>query len=238
MFQGAIVDDEIDVLDFLQNSLIKEFMGNNTNIVIDKFSNGENLIEMLNLNYHYDFIFLDIEMKNIDGIELCRKIREKTSNCLVVFISNKDELVFQTFEVQPFRFIRKSHFKEQLSTLVKDLLVEYSSKNKRIIRITEAISKDIFSFDVSKILYIESHNKQCLIVTEFNSTQITIKLSDLENQLTEFGFIKPHRSYLINCKYIFYIGKTSIKLENGIEIPLSRNNINDVKYQYLEYLKK
>ncbi len=238
MFQGAIVDDETDVLDFIQSEIKNEFKKRNSNIAIEKFNNGQSLLNMLSEHYHYDFIFLDIEMPQMNGIELCRNIKLMLPNCLVIFISNKDELVFQTFEVQPFRFIRKNHFKDQLPILVESLLYQISKQKKTVIQITESGSKDIFSFDISKIQYIESNRKQCLIVTDLNKTYVTFKLADFEKCLDTYEFIKPHRSYLVNCQSIFHISKTSIKLTNGIDIPVSRDRLESVKQQFLIYSKK
>jgi DNA-binding LytR/AlgR family response regulator len=58
---------------------------------------------------------------------------------------------------------------------------------------------------------------------------------DLEEQLLPHHFLKVHRSYLVNCRYIFHIGKTSLTLEDHTEIPISRGKVDFVKEQFLLY---
>ncbi len=111
MFQAAIVEDEEVFLKRTRELLANTFKEKNVDVAFDFFMSGEELLPMIEQHFHYDIIFLDIEMPGMDGISVCRRIKEIAPDALVVFISNKESLVFQTFEVQPFRFIRKSELK-------------------------------------------------------------------------------------------------------------------------------
>ncbi|WP_099469401.1 LytR/AlgR family response regulator transcription factor [Konateibacter massiliensis] len=235
MYQAAIVEDEPEILDYLKHTLSDYFRQKNFPVAFDAFLKGTGFLDMFDNHYHYDMIFLDIEMPGIDGIDICRHIRSIAPDTLVVFISNKEELVFQTFEVQPFRFIRKSEYQQLLPSLVDSLISQLLSKQSSLIYITEALSGDIFSFDVNQIVYIEAQRKSCCITTTTGNTILRCKLMDLDRELSKFHFIKPHRSYLVNCRYIFHIGKTSIRLSNQQEVPISRNRIEKVKQEFLFY---
>ena len=229
MFQAAIVDDEAEILSYLKNTLIDSFNNRHVAIEFDSFSSGENFLQTFNENYHYDVIFLDIEMPGIDGIQVCRHIRAQAPDSLVIFISNKEELVFQTFEVQPFRFIRKSEYQKLLPALVDAISQKLEEQTKHLIFITEPGSGDIFSFDIRNIFYVEAQRKNCLIVTTVGNSIVQCKISDMEEYLVPHGFIKIHRSYLVNCRYIFYIGKSSLQLTSGQELPISRGKVDEVK---------
>ncbi|MDD5803270.1 MAG: LytTR family DNA-binding domain-containing protein [Clostridia bacterium] len=229
MYQAAIVEDECEILSYLKNTLINSFNKRHVSIAFDSFSSGEDFLHTFNGHYHYDVIFLDIEMPGIDGIQVCRKIRQQSPDTLVIFISNKEELVFQTFEVQPFRFIRKSEYQKLLPALADAVTQKLGEQTKHSIFITEPGSGDIFSFDIRMILYIEAQRKNCLIVTASGTSTVQCKISDMEESLIAHGFIKIHRSYLVNCRHIFYIGKTSLQLTNGQELPVSRGKVEEVK---------
>jgi DNA-binding LytR/AlgR family response regulator len=235
MYQAAIVEDETQIRNYIKNTLIKSFENQQVHITFDSFSSGEKFLSMFDQHYHFDLIFLDIEMPGMDGISICRRIREVAPDTLVVFISNKEELVFQTFEVQPFRFIRKSEYDKQLPFLVQAIIGQLNAQNSQMIRIHEPSSGDIFSFDVKKVLYVEAQRKNCRIVTTTNELIIQCKLMELEEKLSEFFFIKPHRSYLVNCQYIFYVGKNSLQLTNKEEIPISRGKVEEIKQLFLDY---
>lgn len=235
MYHAAIVEDEPEILSHLKNTLANSFSERHINVAFDIFSSGLGFLSMFEEHYHYDMIFLDIEMPEIDGIEICRRIRKIAPESLVIFISNKDELVFQTFEVQPFRFIRKRHYHQQLPLLMDALILRLESQKKQVIQITEPISGDIYSFEIQQICYVEAQRKNCCIVTNTGTSVLRCKFMDIESQLLPYHFIKVHRSYLVNYRYIHYIGRTSLKLSNQMEIPISKSKLEDVKQQFLTF---
>ena len=76
MLYVAICDDEQYVLGTLRN-LVKDFFAkNNMEIEITMFTSGEELLKYRN---HIDILFLDIQMKNIDGMETAKNCASQTS---------------------------------------------------------------------------------------------------------------------------------------------------------------
>mgnify|MGYP004442584195 CR=1 FL=1 len=238
MYQAAIVEDQAEIRTYLRDSLAHCFNEKKLPMTFDTFESGDAFLQMYEKHFHFDVIFLDIEMPKMDGITLCKRIRELTPDALVVFISNKEELVFQTFEVQPFRFIRKSEYDKQLPALTDAIVDRLGKNSSSIMRITESSSGDIFSFDIQKIFYIEAQRKNCRIVSETGELTLQYKLMDLEEKLADYHFIKPHRSYLVNSRCIYYIGRASLTLCNNEEIPISRVKVDEVKQLFLEYTTK
>ena len=235
MYQAAIVEDEEVFLNRSKELLADTFRERKAKVAFDFFMSGEEFLPMMEQHFHYDIIFLDIEMPGMDGITVCRRIREIAPDALVVFISNKESLVFQTFEVQPFRFIRKSELDEMVFSLVDSILAELARRQQKIIKIEESSGGDVYSFDVRKILYIEAQRKECAIVTEDGLTTLRSKLMTLEELLEDQDFIKIHRSFLVNLSSITKIQKDSVLLKNGHELPLSRNMREQVKQAFLNH---
>ena len=235
MFHAAICEDEPEISKYIEKTLASEFKKVGIEISFEVFNNGNRLIKMIDEHYHFDILFMDIEMPEIDGISICRKIRQINSETLVVFISNKDELVFSSFEVQPFRFIRKSHYDSLLPSLVASIQTEMARRHPNIVQIKEPGSKDLFSFDISQIMYVEAQGKNCMIVTTKGSTTIKTKLMDIETQLAEYDFLKPHRSYLVNYKYISKVRKNDLELTDHSIIPISRGHVDEMKNKFLKY---
>ena len=67
----------------------------------------ETLWEAIEKHGSYDIIYLDIEMENMDGITVARKIREQDPYTILLFVSSYDSYYEQLFEVEPLRFLRK-----------------------------------------------------------------------------------------------------------------------------------
>jgi DNA-binding LytR/AlgR family response regulator len=55
----------------------------------------------------------------------------------------------------------------------------------------------------------------------------------VEKQLLDKGFIRCHKGYIVNYRYISAIMKDSVELSNGEQLPLSRRKVNDVRQKYL-----
>ena len=238
MFQAAICEDEKDIAHYIEKTLASSFDKLGMQVAFDVFDNGNKLLRMIEEHYHYDIVFMDIEMPEMDGISICRKIRKINTETLVIFISNKDDLVFSTFEVQPFRFIRKSHYDALLPGLTLALQTELLNRQPCSIQIVESGSKDIFSFDTSQITYIEAQAKNCCIHTTTGEHVIKTKLMDIEQMLNDMYFIKPHRSYLINSKYISTIKKNEVELSDGSVVPISRGHLDEIKKEFLNYTNR
>ena len=235
MYQAAIVDDELDILNSTKALLADEFAKCNTAVAFDFFTDSEDFLSMFESHFNYDIIFLDIEMPNIDGISVCRKIRQLSKDALVIFISNKEELVFQTFEVQPFRFIRKSELKELCPSLVDSIINELKRRSPQTFTIIENNGGDVLSFDARNIIYVEAQRKECKIVTTSGDSTVKMKLMDLEEKLESFHFVRIHRSFLVNMDYIFRITKNSIILTSGEELPISRGSSDTLKQLFINY---
>ena len=229
----AIAEDEAAIRSYLALHIIEAFQNYNYQTDCTEFSDGTSLLQSVLKGNTYDILFLDIEMPGLNGIKLSSKIRELGLQTLIVFISNKSELVFQSFEVRPFRFIRKNHFLEELAPLTRDLIHEMTRSEEKTITIEEEKSTAVYSFHCNEIQYIEVNGKYCKVVTNKETILLRQTLSLFEAKLNNQGFIKPHRSYLVNYRYISRIEKNQVVLENGVTLPLSRNRIAETRAQFI-----
>ena len=78
----------------------------------------------------------------------------------------------------------------------------------------------------------------CCIYTADGSSIVKAKISDIEQQLAPYDFLKPHRSYLVNCQYISIIHKSDIELTNNVLVPIGRGRTDEVKKIYLQYVNR
>ena len=106
------------------------------------------------------------------------------------------------------------------------------------VTIEEEKSTAVYSFHCNEIQYIEVNGKYCKVVTTKGVTALRQTLSLFESKLANQGFIKPHRSYLVNYRYISRIEKNQIVLESGIILPLSRNRVAETRAQFISLKMK
>ena len=230
MIDIAVCDDDVVALDMISSELKHQFerLGQNTNITC--FHLGRELRKSFYSGMYFDVFFLDIDMCDIDGIELAKQLREHSRDSLIIFISNHDEYVFKSFIVSPFRFIRKSMFKTESAQLAEDIIKgsERETKNSIVINARGMSVK----LSPNEIIYIECNDKILHIVTEFKSLNLEFTLSEIEKLLENYGFIKTHKSYLVNYRYIFSIEKADVVLDTGDRIPVSKHRLAEVKKEF------
>lgn len=180
-----------------------------------------------------DAVFLDIDMPGVNGFELAGQMRE----ALIVFVSCHDELVYSSLKFRPFRFIRKSRLEEELpeslEALNRALLKRMAGKKLPF----QAKTGEVF-LDTGEIEYIEIYG-HWLQVHESGGRDIMCygSLSEFERRLMPFGFVRTHKSYLVNCKFIYSIEKGQVVLDDGTGILLSRYKAEAVRKAFMDYMR-
>lgn len=238
MIRAAICDDERDMLDRLCERILTEARPRNIEISIEGFISGEELLKAHKENA-FDAVFLDIDMPRINGFDIAEKLNHsnKDGSTLIVFVTSHDELVYSSLKFRPFRFIRKSYLKSELPEVLSAVNSEISKRNAGRKIPFRTKSGEVF-IDAAAIEYIEIYGhtlRVCVSGGEF--TECYGSLSALEEQLSQFDFVRAHKSYLVNLKYIFSIEKTQIILDDKTAVPLSRYKAAEVKAKFRNYLR-
>ena len=131
------------------------------NVEISIFTSG-NIVLHHHKQKHYDILFLDIFMPESSGFDVAKKIRNMSLRTHIVFVTAKQELVYDSFEYHPFYFIRKQPIKAlytELEHVVKKLLVIFKQE-KQIDIIDSGVG--CTQIAVRDILYIKSEKHYLL----------------------------------------------------------------------------
>lgn len=178
----------------------------------------------------FDVLFLDIEMPEINGFDLAKAVESNAK--LIIFISHRDDLVFESIKLSPFRFIRKSHLDDIDEAL--EAADNYIKLNNRVIEL-KIVSGGRMSVPVKEIIYAESYRDIVKIITTKTEYNVRISMKELCEQLGEM-FFRTHRSFIINIEYIYMIKKSSVELlVNGklMDIPLKRRIYNELSERFI-----
>ena len=122
MVKIALVDDDAFILDRIQE-LIEDTA--DLDLHIDKYSDS---IEFYNSEHktEYDVVFLDIDMPNMSGFDLADTLKLLKKSMTIIFVSNLEHLVYESLQFKPFRFVRKSFLKDDVTSAIRAYLVERS----------------------------------------------------------------------------------------------------------------
>ena len=230
----CLVDDESTQLDYLKVIIEKWANKNNTDVKLDFYHSAEEMLFESNQSYPFDMIVLDIQMGKMNGIELAKKIREIDRNIVIAFISGIADYVYEGYEVQAIRYILKPVKDDEVYKLL-DYVLKHITKEKNYLVIS--ISGENIKVNYDDILYFESMGHYIIVHLEKEEFEYKYNISDLCHDLAESEFIRTHRSYVVNIKYLEKITKKECLLTNNITVPLSRNSYKSVNMKFINYYK-
>jgi len=226
----AICDDEEIYRIELKSCLNKLLI--DTDYDINTFSDGRILLNRFE-ECPFDIVFLDIEMPEIDGITLARKLRSASDSVFIVFLTSHIEYALEGYEVNALRYLTKPADPNKVKEIIRYVQDKQNNAHQIIIK---SEGEDIL-IDINDIIYMESMDKNVRIVTSKEEYITRYNLSDYEEQLKNFGFFRIHRGYLISLNKVKRIVKNDVVMDNEITLPISRNNVKTLKdtlYAYVE----
>ena len=236
----AVCDDEELIVEIVSSKIHKIFTQCGIGVECDRYNSSVELLKVINEGKKYDVLFLDIDMPKLNGLELAKSVRKTDVETDIIFVSNRDDRVFESFSVQPFGFIRKHNFNNDL----KDALRAYI--NKRIVSNSYFVVKTnnataVRRLRIADVVYIESYrNQQTIYMADGEEIKIRMTMQDLEDKLREYDILRIYKGYLVNLKYVQRIEKTGVivNYKEGVTISVSRERLQELKVIYLDYLRK
>lgn len=226
MVRFAVCDDEQKMLDSISEKL-RIYYPNECEI--KTYVNGAGLLSDLRQDC-FDALFLDIGMPGLNGMDIAKKIRENDRRVKIIFISNQNELAYKGYIYDAFRFVRKSNLEQELCEAAKSLNETFSLQNEHFIFKTAA-GETIRA--VKDIKYFEANGHSIDMVCNDGTIQICGTLREYDERMRDYGFIRIHKSYLVNFRYIRFIERNSVFLKCGKKLPLSRNRVDDTKMKIM-----
>ncbi len=222
------IQEEIKELIFMMSNEINE------KFFITTFSSGEELIEKYSIDT--DILFLDISMGKTDGIHTAQYIRKIDEKVLIVFITSVMGKVFDAFKVSAHDFLLKPIHPKVFKSEFIDIVKKAKNNKERVIEIKN--DKGYYKIDLNHISYItiEKNARNISIVTNNGTIFSSYSLSEIEYKLTDKGFYRCHKSFIVNVTYIIEINKNNLILRVGGEIPIGKSRKSGLKQYMMEYL--
>lgn len=223
----AIVDDEELWRTKTEQGILEyKFVDN---IEIEKYASGENFLKQ---RKKYDIVFLDVEMRLLDGFETASKYRKLFPKVVIIILTTHTELSRKGYMVNAFRYIDKSNIEREIEEALTS--AELLLNRNQVIDVDE-VGFGTVTVVVSDIYYVETVNRSICVHTREHDYISNAKIGELENKLTEYGFFRCHKSYVVNLDKIRTFDKTDIQMKDGSCIMVSARRHAELKRQYLDY---
>lgn len=236
MLKIAVCDDDETMLGILTDIIGETYKQNSITFEIRSFLSGEIFLNSYK-EHPFDVVFLDIDMPEISGFDIAEQV-DNADKTLIVFVTSHDELVYSSIKFRPFRFIRKTYLETELGETLTAVYTELMKRNAARKFMFQTKSSEVLA-DLNLVEYIEIFGHWILVHIKDNDIlECYGSLSDMEHELSNYGFVRTHKSYLVNCRYIYSIEKNQIVLDDKTVIPVSRYKAETVKEKFRSFLRR
>ena len=234
----AVCDDETRALAIVSSSVSGIFQDMGVEVSMECFLSPGELLERIKVK-DFDLYFLDISMPKMDGIKLGKEIQAKGGAASIVFVSSRTDRMFDAFSAEPFGFVRKGHFMEDMNEVITRFCQKFEHRRDENV-VCFKDGHGTVSLDVGRIKFIECvRNIQLLHFEDSQaSRKIYSRMEVLEEELRKYGFIRIHKGYLVNSKWISRFEAKLLVLTTGEQLPIGRSYQHGAKAEYLNHISQ
>ena len=250
LLKAIIVDDEQPARDELAY-LLSRLPGIT---VIGEADNGAAAVGLA-AQTNPDVVFLDIQMRGMNGLDTALALRTAAPQALIVFATAYDEYALRAFEIGAVDYLLKPFEGERVTAAVLRLEKyhpeEWQAATARLDQTLTAAAKQplhklavekqgkIMLIDYDEIIYIHTDTGAVKVVTTNGEYNYSGTLTELQERLYCTPILRVHRSYLVHMEKVkeiipWFKGTYWLKLpalgnNSYIEIPVGKSQIKNIK---------
>ena len=218
MITCAMCDDELPFAEQLRSLVMAYAKKKRVELQAETFASAEELLEEIENGAGFEILFLDIEMRKMDGIELGKKLRERSYQTLIIYVSGYDQYMRQLFEAEPFRFLSKPLKQEELENVLDKAFERISRFHRELFTIR--FGKNVVNLLCRDIVYLESNKRKVIVHTVRGEYEYYHKL---------------HKAYLVNMEHVEAFQYEKLALRDGTILSISEAHRANVRSRFWEW---
>lgn len=223
----AIIDDDKVFTQKLQPMIQSLFIEAH----IDIYHNIDDKISFMK----YNLVFLDVLFDQNESFSYGGMLLEQNHELILVYMSNMDHFVYQSFHQRTFFFMRKQYIEEEISHFYLKYQKEMNKENQKI---TFQIKNQSYELLQKDILYIQSKRNQITIYTEYTTYSVYTSLKQIDKQLDHKLFYRLNSFTIMNLSAIQTFDDKMVVLKNKEEIYFTRRSYKPFIDAYAQYRRE
>lgn len=223
-FKIAICDDEWIIVEQLNGMVSECIEKKGIEYSINTFLSGMDIIQS---EIIFDLIFLDIEMPEIDGIEIGKRIRKNNYKCKIIMATSRVERFKEAFQLDAFRFITKPFDKSEIKEAIDAVLATKLGMEE----IELYLNRNAYKVQQRSIKYITTYDSISEFIIKDKILRRDISLDSLENILDERLFFRIHRKMIVNLGFVTHYNQGIISIgEKEIKVAIRKRKAFEKAY--------
>ena len=230
----AIVDDESVYRNHVAELIYAVYGVENVSCYL--YADGSEIVKSFENGFELDAVFLDIEMKELDGMSTAKVIRGYSKDIPIIFLTSHTEMAMEGYEVDAFRFLSKPVKKDKLLETLNELEKKLKVEEKIILR----KDGEEIVYGINDLIYVEAANNSVRFVFKKDTVEMRMKFAQALGMVDAISkdFCKCHRSYYVNLAHVKKLGSADIAMDNGDVLPVARSSAADAKKMLFEYVRR
>ncbi|MCD8013122.1 MAG: LytTR family DNA-binding domain-containing protein [Lachnospiraceae bacterium] len=198
MIRVAIAEDERAERERFARYIQQYEKENQTPFQIFCFPDGAALLD--DYPQDCDILFLDIEMKPVNGLDAAKAIRKMDENVIIIFVTNLIQFALEGYAVNALNFIVKPVNYKIFALELKKALTHIGKRSPNYLRVKNR--DGIALLDISNITYAETAQHKTVLHTQTRTVPCNETMNSLEKRLVKEPFFRCHTAYLVNLNYV------------------------------------
>lgn len=210
-------------------------------LILDKFDHDSEIVccskpeDVYALEHEiFDIVLMDIRLEDENGIALAAELKKRHPDWKFIFVSSYTDTYLEGIflKIKPYGIWKKPLDERMCIDLLEMAKNDPAHKDSIVLKLYGGRT---VKFQTHEILYFESDKRIVKIHLAGCCEQCYEKLDFMEKQLS-VGFLRCHKSFLVNMDKIRAFEKNIIELEDGTILPVSRAKVKAVKEKYFQYI--
>ncbi len=244
MFRVAICEDEKVVLNF-ETSLVRQWAekrveGGASKLELDTYVSAEQFLFESEDKATYDLLIFDIQMKNMNGMELAKKLRSRGCNSQLIFVTGVADYAIEGYEVGAVRYILKPLKQEVLFGLLDSVYCDCQKKTEDYFVFGQGSELERIPLD--RIIYLEAQGHYVFLKAKDFERTWKAAFSEVAEGLSKSGpagsFFCLRRGLLVNLAHVSRITRNECILDNEEVLPVARGAYKDLNEAFISYFKQ
>lgn len=229
----AVVEDEAEQQEYIRKMLERWSVQSGEPVSVTYVACAEEYLMKYNQPDTFDILFLDVCMKQMNGMELAKELRKYDREVQILFFTGISDYVFEGYEIGAVRYLMKpveqNKLEEAMAVCLEHLKhrkedylsFQYQGESVRVLR--------------SDILYVEVYGHYLHMVTRTDTFEWKGSLQSIREKLDTGRFVEANRSVIVNLEYVNKITREECILEDKTRIHVSRGAYKSLNEAFMKF---
>lgn len=239
MIHAVVADDEV-----LARQKLRQLLRDDRDVeIVGESASAQETIELVRAATP-ELLFLDVHMPGMDGFDVIGALESQSETAVpkVIFTTAYDQYAVRAFEVSAVDYLLKPFTHERLRTAIQRVRDQFQAKQQEAKssngsaaapnfytnRIIFKSRGRILFLPVSDIRWIGAEGNYVRLCTASETHLLRETMAHLEERLDPRGFLRVHRSFIVNLKYVKEVrregtGDSIVVMDSGHKVALGRS---------------